>query len=74
MDVARSSTDPQTRMDAMAKVQDIVYEDVVVLTQFERGSVYVAHPRLKGVVRSSIGTDPTTPTRGSRRSADDHAR
>ena len=58
VDVARSSTDPQTRMDAMAKVQDIVYEDVVVLTQFERGSVYVAHPRLKGVVRSSIGTDP----------------
>ena len=58
VDVARSSNDPQTRMDAIAKVQKIIYEDVVVLTQFERGSVYVAHPRLRGVVRRSVGTDP----------------
>ena len=25
---------------------------------YERGSVYVSHPRLKGVVRRAVGTDP----------------
>ena len=58
VDVARSSNDPQTRMDAIAKVQDIIYEDAVVLTQYERGTVYVSHPRLRGVVRRSVGMDP----------------
>ena len=58
VDVARSSSDPQTRMDAMAQVQHIIYEDAVVLTQYERGSVYVAHPGVKGLVRRAVGTDP----------------
>ena len=58
VDVARSSSDPQVRMDAIARVQEIIYEDAVVLTQYERGSVYVAHPRVRGVVRRSVGTDP----------------
>ncbi len=58
VDVARSSSDPQVRMDAIAQVQEIIYEDAVVLTQYERGSVYVAHPRVRGVVRRSVGTDP----------------
>ena len=58
VDVARSSNEPRVRMDAMAQVQEILYEDAVVLTQYERGSVYVAHPRVKGVVRRSVGTDP----------------
>ena len=58
VDIARSSSDQQTRMDALAKVQDIIYEDAVVLTQYERGSVYVAHPRVKGLVRRTVGADP----------------
>ena len=58
VDVARSSNEPRVRMDAMAQVQEILYEDAVVLMQYERGSVYVAHPRVKGVVRRSVGTDP----------------
>lgn len=58
VDVARSSNDPQVRMDAMARVQDIIYEDAAALMQYERGSVYVAHPRVKGLVRRSVGTDP----------------
>ena len=35
-------------MDAIAQVQEIIYEDAVVLTQYERGSVYVAHPQRAG--------------------------
>ena len=58
VEVARSSGDAQTRMDAMAKVQHILYEDAAILVQYERGSVYVAHPRVKGVVRRAVGTDP----------------
>ena len=58
VDLARSSSDPQTRMDAMAEVQRILYEDAAILVQYERGSVYVAHPRVKGVVRRAVGTDP----------------
>ena len=58
VEIARSSNDPQTRMDAMAQVQQILYDDAAILVQYERGSVYVAHPRVKGVVRRAVGTDP----------------
>ena len=58
VDVARSSTDAQVRMDAMAKVQDIIYDDAVILAQYERGTVYVSHPRVQGLVRRAVGTDP----------------
>ena len=58
VDIARSSSDAQTRMDAMAKVQQILYDDAVILVQYESGSVYVAHPRVKGLVRRVVGTDP----------------
>ena len=58
VDVARSSTDAQVRMDAMAKVQDIIYDDAVILAQYERGTVYVSHPRVRGLVRRAVGTDP----------------
>lgn len=58
VDTARSSRDPKTRMDAFAEVQRIIYDDAVVLVQYESGSVYVAHPRVKGVVRRAVGTDP----------------
>ena len=58
VDVARSSSDVQVRMDAMAKVQRIVHEDAVVLVQYERGTVYVEHPQVQGLVRRAVGTDP----------------
>ena len=58
VDIARSSSDPATRMDAMANVQQILYDDAVIVVNYERGSVYVSHPRLKGVVRRAVGTDP----------------
>ncbi len=58
VDVARASSDPKTRMDAFAVVQDIIYDDAAILMNYEAGSVYVADPRVKGVVRRAVGTDP----------------
>ncbi len=58
VDVARSSNDPQTRMDAMARVQDILHRDAVILVNYERGQVYVASPRVRGLVRRAVGADP----------------
>ena len=56
--VAQNSIDPKTRMDAFGKIQNILYEDVVLLHNYERGIVYVQDPRLRGVVRRAVGTDP----------------
>ncbi|MCY3624286.1 MAG: peptide ABC transporter substrate-binding protein [Gammaproteobacteria bacterium] len=58
VDVARSSSDPKTRMDAMARVQQILFDEAAIVVSYERGSVYVSHPRLKGIVRRAVGTDP----------------
>ena len=58
VEVARSTTDPQTRMDAFDTIQNILYDDAAILLQYERGTVYVADPRVKGVVRRAVGTDP----------------
>lgn len=55
---AQRSVDPQTRMAAFAEVQRILIDDAVIITNYERGQSYVQDPRLKGVVRRAIGTDP----------------
>ena len=39
-------------------MQRLIVEDVVVIMNYERGIVYVQEPRLKGVVRRAVGTDP----------------
>lgn len=56
--VAQNSLDPAERMHAFAEIQRIVIEDAVVLTNYERGQMYLVDPRLKGVIRRAIGTDP----------------
>ena len=56
--IAQASLDPKTRMDAFGEIQRIIYEDAVILTHYERGVVYVSDPRLQGVVRRAVGTDP----------------
>ena len=58
VEIARSSSDARTRMDALARVQEIIHEDAVILVNYELGSVYVANPRVKGLVRRAVGTDP----------------
>ncbi|MFK7912722.1 MAG: peptide ABC transporter substrate-binding protein [Pseudomonadales bacterium] len=56
--VAQSSLEPKVRMDAFAEIQRILHEDAVVLYQYERGQIYVTHPRLRGMVRRAVGPDP----------------
>lgn len=56
--VAQDTTDAKKRMDAMAKVQEIVLEELPILPQYESGEVYVVSDRLKNVVRAVVGADP----------------
>ncbi|HEX9243301.1 MAG TPA: peptide ABC transporter substrate-binding protein [Anaeromyxobacter sp.] len=55
---AQASIDPKTRMDAMAEAERILLEDVAVLPKSESGRVYLQSPKLTGVVRRAVGTDP----------------
>ena len=56
--IAQNSVDPKTRMDAFGEIQRILIEDAVHLPNYERGTVYVQDPQLKGVVYRAVGTDP----------------
>jgi oligopeptide transport system substrate-binding protein len=56
--IAMNSTVPKVRMDAMSVIQNIVHEQAVILPQYEQGVIYLLHPKLRGVVRRVIGTDP----------------
>jgi oligopeptide transport system substrate-binding protein len=56
--VAQSSLDTKTRMDAFGQIQQIMFDDVVIIPNYERGLVYVRDPRLKGVERRAVGADP----------------
>ena len=56
--VAENSTDQTVRMDAMGKCQQILFDDAVILPEYEQGIIYVVNPRLKGMVRQVVGADP----------------
>jgi oligopeptide transport system substrate-binding protein len=58
VDVATTSIDPQTRMDAFGRIQRILFDDVVILPEYERGRVFVLDPRVEGLVRRAVGPDP----------------
>ena len=45
-------------MEAMANAQQILFDDAVVLPQYEQGVIYLLHPKLRGVVRRVTGVDP----------------
>lgn len=45
-------------MAAFGEIQRIMIEDAAVVTMYERGQSYVQDPRLKRVVRRTIGIDP----------------
>lgn len=55
---AQGTSDPRTRMDAMAAAERILLDDVAILPTSEGGAVYTLSPRLSGVVRHMVGTDP----------------
>jgi len=56
---AMNNSEVDLRVKAFSEMQNIIFEDVVVLPQFERGIVYVENPKLKGVVRRIFGGDPS---------------
>lgn len=56
--IAQSSTDQVERVEAFARMQDLIIDDAVILFNYERGASYVTHPQLKGVIRRVIGSDP----------------
>ena len=56
--IAQESLDQQERMDAFGNIQRILYEDAVILPDYERGRVYVKDPRVVDMVRRTIGPDP----------------
>jgi oligopeptide transport system substrate-binding protein len=56
--VAQGSLDAKTRMDAFGKIQQILFDDAVIIPMYERGVVYLQDPRLKGVVRRALPPDP----------------
>ncbi len=39
------------------KIQELVFDDVVIIPQYERGFIYVQDKQLDGVRRSRIGGD-----------------
>jgi oligopeptide transport system substrate-binding protein len=56
--VAMDSLEPKVRMDAMAEMQQILFDDAVVLPQYEQGVIYLLHDKVRGVVRRVVGADP----------------
>jgi oligopeptide transport system substrate-binding protein len=56
--IAQDSLDPSTRMAAFGAIQQILFDDVVILPEYERGYVYVTDPRLQGLIRRVAGPDP----------------
>lgn len=53
--IAQGSLDQKVRMDAFDGMQRIVYDDAVVIVNYERGQAYVSDPRVKGIVRRAVG-------------------
>ena len=56
--VAQGSLDPKVRANAFGQIQQILFDDAVLLYNYERGLVYVTDPHLKGMVRRAAGHDP----------------
>jgi len=55
---AQTTTDKRRRNRIFGEIQDLIYEDVIILPQYERGYIYVQDKRIDGVRRSRIGGDP----------------
>jgi oligopeptide transport system substrate-binding protein len=56
--IAQRSLDTRERMQAFNEMQRLIYDDVAIVPLYERGKIFVQHPRLKNVVRRAVGGDP----------------
>jgi len=57
VDLAQSSIVKEERMQAFGKIQQLLFDDVVILPMYERGVTYVVHPQLKNVKRRVVGAE-----------------
>jgi oligopeptide transport system substrate-binding protein len=57
VDIAQSSISKQERMRAFGGIQQLLFDDVVILPMYERGVTYVVHPQLKDIKRRVIGAE-----------------
>ena len=55
---AQSTSDPQTRMSAMAGAEKVLLDDVGIVPMNERVLIYAHQPRVSGIVRHVVGPDP----------------
>lgn len=55
---ARASADTATRMATMARIQEIIAEEVVILPDYERTTSFVSGPGLEGVQFKATGGSP----------------
>lgn len=55
---AQSILDRRKRMDSFGEMQTMIFDDAMIIPLYERGKIYVQHPRLKGVNRRAVGGDP----------------
>tara|TARA_R110002167_G_scaffold89012_5_gene240058 strand:- start:53280 stop:54989 length:1710 start_codon:yes stop_codon:yes gene_type:complete len=55
--IAQNSMDQKVRMDAFGKIQDILFDEVVFIGNYERGRVYATNPQVKGILRRAIGAE-----------------
>lgn len=56
---AATTADAKQRFAAMAKLQELVVEEVPILPTYESAQLYLQHPQLRGVRRSIFGGDPS---------------
>ncbi len=55
--VAQTSVDQTERMQAFAGIQQIMFDDAVILPMYERGVTYVVNPHLHNIKRRVIGPE-----------------
>ena len=56
--IAQRSIDQSVRMSAFAEMQRLIFEDAMIVLNYERGVMYIQDPRLKGVLRKQVGFEP----------------
>ncbi len=56
--IAQNSNNPAERMAAFGAIQKIVFDEAVILPEYERALLYAVDPEMKGVVRRVFGADP----------------
>ncbi len=55
---AQSTNDRALRNRLFGELQQVIFDDVVILPQYERGYIYVQSTEIEGVRRTRVGGDP----------------